>query len=152
TAALERPFPSAALRVPDAIAVNEGILWWAERRRTHRRSGRALLEQFIRLHREPPAAVEAFARRWGVLRLCTHGLPCTHRQHHTTVTDVVSAEAIVTARLLQTGYDPVIAPELAGTLASGLVGENESRPCVPIGWDAAKEQKPHPAADAWEPI
>jgi hypothetical protein len=41
-------------------------------------SGPGLLEGFVRLTDASPEAICTFARRWGVLRICHHGLPATH--------------------------------------------------------------------------
>jgi hypothetical protein len=38
----------------------------------------ALLGPFLRLHRGTDEAVLAYARRWGLLGLCSHGLPAEH--------------------------------------------------------------------------
>ncbi len=37
-----------------------------------------VLYQFIRLSEQSPARILQFARRWGLLGLCEHGLPATH--------------------------------------------------------------------------
>lgn len=42
----------------------------------------SLLEKFLMLHDRPTSDILAFAKRWGVLEICKHGLPCTHSNCH----------------------------------------------------------------------
>ncbi|MDQ6948473.1 MAG: hypothetical protein M3256_20010 [Actinomycetota bacterium] len=42
-------------------------------------SGPEMLTQFVGLGSADAACIAAFARRWGVLELCRHGLPAAHR-------------------------------------------------------------------------
>jgi len=37
-----------------------------------------ILESFTRLRDGPPESIRDFARQWGILRICKHGLPATH--------------------------------------------------------------------------
>ena len=43
------------------------------------RPGAGMVDSFVRLHESPDAAIVQFARRWGTLNLCKHGLPFFHR-------------------------------------------------------------------------
>ena len=41
-------------------------------------SGAGMLTAFVRLHESPDAAILRFARKWGMMGFCKHGLPFTH--------------------------------------------------------------------------
>lgn len=43
-------------------------------------SGLGLLEKFAALAEAPDVSILAYARRWGVLEICEHGVPATHRR------------------------------------------------------------------------
>lgn len=42
------------------------------------RAKRPMLEDFVRLHRKTNEEILKYARRWGVLGICAHGLPSSH--------------------------------------------------------------------------
>jgi hypothetical protein len=79
---LDRPLKAGVIYVPDQIATDgrHGIVWeylhWD--RVKERRPGAALLQNFIALANESDEKILAFAKYWGVLELCSHGMPACH--------------------------------------------------------------------------
>ena len=78
------PTIGASWTVPAAIAIHDDhLVWSGAHRRRHVDPRPDFLMRFAALARVPDdqlgVAVLAFARQWGVLRLCAHGLPSTHR-------------------------------------------------------------------------
>ncbi|MBV9171991.1 MAG: hypothetical protein JOZ81_18105 [Chloroflexi bacterium] len=68
--------------VPSGVDIDErGFLFWREPRdplmRVH--PGPGILEDFLKLVRQPDKSVLEYARHWGPLWLCEHGAPW--RQH-----------------------------------------------------------------------
>jgi hypothetical protein len=59
---------------PPAATGTESARYWRRQRPT-----RNLLDAFISLDAADPAAIAAFAGRFGPLHLCAHGLPASHR-------------------------------------------------------------------------
>lgn len=70
--------------VPGAIEVKDGdLIYWSpfppdgkSGRFIH--SGPGLLDQFLKLADATPEKIRDYARRWGVLQICQHGLPASH--------------------------------------------------------------------------
>jgi len=79
---LHRSIRSNAIFVPDRIeAIGDRLIWNNGGKGRWTRPGPGLLEQFVDLTQEDapaPRAIEAYARRWGVLEICEHALPRTH--------------------------------------------------------------------------
>lgn len=79
---LERPVKDL-WQVPPGIELVGDRLVWPRRRRvdeeTFVRSGPGLLDGFMKLGDAPAEQILAFARRWGVLGICVHGAPASHR-------------------------------------------------------------------------
>jgi hypothetical protein len=81
---LARPLATGEWACPDVIEVEGDRLYWRNNLEGDGwgyypiTSGPGLLEGFIRLADASPEAVHTFARRWGVLGICHHGLPATH--------------------------------------------------------------------------
>lgn len=80
----DRPHQERQYRVPAVIGVDCGLLIWRwdkaltrnpPRPKAH---GLGLLMEFMRLVDAQPETILAFARKWGVLEICKHGLPSTH--------------------------------------------------------------------------
>jgi predicted RNA-binding Zn-ribbon protein involved in translation (DUF1610 family) len=80
----DRPHQERQFRVPAVIGVDCGLLIWRwdkaltrnpPRPKAH---GLGLLMEFMRLANARPKTILAFARKWGVLEICKHGLPSTH--------------------------------------------------------------------------
>ena len=83
---IDRPYQGRINRVPAVIDVGKGVLTWRWGETPEEDPDRppskapTLLMEFTRLA-DPKAgddAILAFAKKWGVLELCFHGLPCTH--------------------------------------------------------------------------
>lgn len=76
---IDRPLVYGRWRVPDAIELRDDRLVWNQGFGDKlARAGAKLLEEFLGLGGQPGERVVAFARRWGVLGICEHGLPSTH--------------------------------------------------------------------------
>ena len=79
-AELARIFTADSWIAPNIVErEGEKLLWRAtpgKEKRVH--PGRELIEDFIRLHDSPPDQIVKYAKRWGVLGLCSHGLPASH--------------------------------------------------------------------------
>lgn len=79
-AELARIFTADSWIAPNDVELEgKKLLWRAtagEEKRVH--PGRELIEDFIRLHDSSPAQIVKYAKRWGVLGLCSHGLPASH--------------------------------------------------------------------------
>lgn len=86
----DRPMQSGRLFVPQDIQLDGDSLTWPwvppwvaqgdERRVTYRQAKPGMLADFIRLHGTDDETILAYARKWGVLGLCEHSLPCSHNQ------------------------------------------------------------------------
>ena len=86
----DRPMQSGRLFVPQKIQVDGDSLTWSwvppwvpqgdEKRVTYRQAKPGMLADFIRLHDANDETILAYARKWGMLGLCEHGLPCSHNQ------------------------------------------------------------------------
>jgi predicted RNA-binding Zn-ribbon protein involved in translation (DUF1610 family) len=77
----ERPIQRGAIILPGTVRqVGEFLIWREDLRRNPRqkRAGVALIDQFRQLHVASDEAILDFARRWGVLGICKHGLPTSH--------------------------------------------------------------------------
>jgi len=78
---LDRPSLERDLLIPGSIELDEDILVWTQNTKGYCKSVRQspkLLETFVGLVNAEPEKVLEFARRWGVLAICEHGLPATH--------------------------------------------------------------------------
>lgn len=87
---LGRPLAFRQYPIPHNIELDGLLLRWsnssnATPRRTE--AGARLLEQFVALADAPPERILRFARRWGVLELCKHGLPACHDGRCTLLSD-----------------------------------------------------------------
>ena len=73
--------PTGTVLLPDYVKLVNGRLLWSlsttENLRWAEPDGR-LLENFARLAQAPDVDIEEFARTWGVLGICKHGMPHTH--------------------------------------------------------------------------
>lgn len=84
----DRPYQGRQLRVPAVIGNNGGLLIWRWDNMVERNPlrpeahGFGLLSEFVNLAEAPVETILAFARKWGVLEICLHGLPCTHNLRH----------------------------------------------------------------------
>jgi hypothetical protein len=83
---LERPLGSDDLFVPVSVDLDGEKLVW-QRRKWHHNTvqnprritpGPGLLRSFAHLAERKPRRILAYARQWGVLNICEHGLPVTH--------------------------------------------------------------------------
>ncbi len=86
----ERPVPDIEWQVPAHVWLDGEVVRWRaepedlgseERSNPWVSSGPSLLQDFLRLGSADGSRIALFAKRWGVLRLCPHGLPATHPPH-----------------------------------------------------------------------
>ena len=77
----ERPTTEPQIKIPADIELDEAndrlTYRWATAKAV--RPGPGLLEEFVQLERQPRQNFRQYARRRGVLGICKHGLPATHR-------------------------------------------------------------------------
>jgi hypothetical protein len=82
---IDRPYHMRRARVPAVITTyNDSLIWrWDPVLEFNppRPEGKGVgpLLEFVRLADATPDMIFAFARKWGVLEICTHGLPWNHR-------------------------------------------------------------------------
>ena len=133
-----RTITARPLRVPPMVAIDGDRLVWegVVREAGGRRLGARqvaippdLLARFVALADAPDAHIERFARRYGVLMICEHGLPCSH-QRATPVRRVVDRATV--DQLIEAGVMSIVAPLLEPV-----------SDCYPLGWREAT---------TWEPI
>ena len=152
-AELDRALPGELL-VPEVVELEGERLWWAGSVRT-RRLRPGLFQRFLDLAEAPAPKIRDYARRWGVLGICKHGLPASHNpdlrhvgQPWTGPKPILMAIAMhhrlshqerTTARFIED------AAEALQPLTERVVG------CRPLGWDERDARLPVGAL-AWEPI
>jgi hypothetical protein len=92
----DRPMQSGLLYVPrqihlDAPKGDAQFLVWerpnSPENVTLRHAKPGMLEGFVRLFEKKPAEILSYAKKWGVLGLCRHDLPCSHNQYADGLTD-----------------------------------------------------------------
>jgi len=79
---LERAFPIAKMPIPVEMALDGGnIVWDTHARMKKVEPGKRMLLDFIQLGESADSEILKYARRWGVLMLCSHHqLPSTHNR------------------------------------------------------------------------
>lgn len=80
---LDRPMAADAIIVPAFADLEKDRLVWVsdyDRKRCQKEvyPGPQMLERFVSLADASPASILEFARQWGVLEICEHGLPRSH--------------------------------------------------------------------------
>lgn len=78
---LERRLPSDAWLVPDDISIDrdgDRLVWSASGGHRIVRDGPGVLNDFVKLGTAPPERILRYAKRWGILMICEHGLPISH--------------------------------------------------------------------------
>ena len=82
TGPLERLPPVGELMVPNDVELEGEWLCWGwgvdPLQWTTRRPGPHILSDFVRLADGDGSTIRAYARRWGILGICEHGLPSSH--------------------------------------------------------------------------
>ena len=82
TGPLERLLPVGELMVPNDVELEGEWLCWGwgvdPLQWTTRRPGPHILRDFVRLADGDGPTIRAYARRWGILGICEHGLPSSH--------------------------------------------------------------------------
>ena len=77
---VERPLADTRWHKPDVVELEADRLVYQYGARPTVSSGPGLLTAFVKLADAPETAMRDYARRWGPLRLCEHGLPATHNR------------------------------------------------------------------------
>jgi hypothetical protein len=72
-----RPMKAGTVWAHTVVAVEGDYLVYRIGQRTKHNSSSSLLRSFLETRESREAAIR-FCKRWGVLRLCRHGLPATH--------------------------------------------------------------------------
>ncbi len=78
---LDRGYPTTAIAVPRAVSLDmeETILRWSPAYDwVYQEPTFGMLADFVDLGTASPSGILGFARRWGVLGFCEHGLPASH--------------------------------------------------------------------------
>lgn len=84
TGNFDRPYQGRQFRAPIVLGNDDGLLIWHWEDKVMSKPlrpeahGFGLLCEFMNLADAPVETILAFARKWGVLEICQHGLPCTH--------------------------------------------------------------------------
>ena len=154
TGDIDRPL-SGELVVPEVVELHddEERLWWAAPLTT-RKNPRRLLEGFLELGEASSQRIRDYARQWGVLGICQHGLPYTHNgnvgtpQNRTTA-DVIlgmcaARHGLLKRRSLQRFLQD------AGDALNAF--QSDGLPCRPLGLRRDPQDDIPPDAMAWEPI
>ena len=150
TGQIDRPVQGRLL-VPGVVELDGSRLWWSESAETSRRPG-AVLEGFLELAEASPELIRDYARQWGLLKICRHGLPCSHHATARAAADTVSAVNLVNScaakhQILKRRNAQEFLRELRLALAAR---EADSAGCEPLrpGQTSGLPKK----AYAWEPI
>jgi hypothetical protein len=77
----DRPMQSGLAFVPGKVETDGVHLNWGRDGARYVQPKDGMLTAFLRLSDASDQEIAAYARRWGVLGLCTHGLPCSHNQY-----------------------------------------------------------------------
>ena len=88
-ATLDRPVDMGRYYIPNPIELDrdrQRILWRLTlpvRLPPYREVtvGRDMLDAFVELYKTSPDRIWDYARKWGMLLICEHGLPCTHNPY-----------------------------------------------------------------------
>ncbi len=87
TGSVDRPLPAGAWQVPNVIELDserDRLVWtWSfadnyDLRDSVCKPGPGMLDAFVRLAGASPERIRDFARHWGQLGICEHGLPHSH--------------------------------------------------------------------------
>lgn len=154
---LDRPV-AGELQAPETVELtdDEERLWWTHTENpTVVKKPRHVLRDFLELADAAPEQIRDYARQWGVLGICRHGLPFTHTlgaRRGPTIASVILQACATRHRLLKRrSLQPFL--EEAGDALNTL--QYDASPCVPLGFDRhhadPSDDLPR-AADAWEPV
>ncbi len=95
---LFRPVAATGWGLPSDIWIDEGRLFYSFSRPHSRldikKCGPNMLERFVRLHGQPDDVVLSFARGWGPLQICSHGLPAAHQGGVTQLPDYTPGKCV----------------------------------------------------------
>jgi hypothetical protein len=65
--------------VPEDMKLHDGQIFWGGIRLREQKTGTGMLSRFVELHRATDTEIFEYACKWGVLGICEHGLPSSHR-------------------------------------------------------------------------
>ncbi len=78
---IDRPVDAASIAVPAVIELSQNrdrLLWQWGDGDSSTMPGPGMLDAFVHLTDAQPERIRDYARRWGILGICKHGLPATH--------------------------------------------------------------------------
>jgi hypothetical protein len=91
---LTRPMTTAGWRVPAVVELEGTQLLWRYHDGDHLgptiRPRPKLLETFVALADADPEAIRDYARKWGILMICEHGIPAGHSAPRLPMSDVLN--------------------------------------------------------------
>src|SRR5438552_701854 len=73
--------PAGSVFVPSDIELEDGRLHWGAGGARYKHVSSRMLDDFIDLHDADDSSILRFARKWGVIGVCRHGLPGSHNQY-----------------------------------------------------------------------
>ena len=76
---LDQPVRPGFLWVPSDVCIQGDRLTWTTRVPISEvQPANGFLDAFLSLHKQPDPAILRFAKKWGLLGVCDHDLPCSH--------------------------------------------------------------------------
>jgi hypothetical protein len=75
---IDRPVDATSWGVPKRIELREDRIYWDIYPGKQIGPSAGMFEAFYKLGDAPPQSILGFARKYGVLQICEHGLPCSH--------------------------------------------------------------------------
>jgi hypothetical protein len=76
----DRPMQSGICYVPEKIELDSGNILYLGGTLKEVRPGVGMLARFVDLHHQRDEEILKYAKKWGVLGICKHSLPCSHTQ------------------------------------------------------------------------
>ena len=141
--ALERPVSAGQWRVPGFVSVEGTRLLWRFTERNRRvQAGPRLLEDFVNLPEAPDSQIAKYARRWGVLYICKHGMPMMHDPGYLSVDLRQSIHGLVRLSASTASQPSVPSPTVPSPRAE--VRTIFGKGCVPLGFGRR--------GGCWEPV
>jgi hypothetical protein len=77
----DKPIAAGLILVPSEIELDGDSLAWTTLKPKMRPPGQGTLSRFIELHEATAEEILAYARDWGVIGFCAHGLPASHNHY-----------------------------------------------------------------------
>jgi len=108
--------------IPDSVELRDDRIYWAFREGICRQPDPGLIGEFTSLSKKGKRGILEFARKWGVLLLCRHGLPASHTKPLPESPEVFSpCEPLGWDEEERCGYEPLDLWYLFSTEASAIL-------------------------------